>query len=171
MTGTTINRQPPTPLEGLCYLELIPAIDRDFRTIPNRDSRAIGGISVRRKLGGTPEFAASNLFGAVGLHSTPIFSTDTNQRNHPMVRGDTCQMLPRFYIDSGQNDRWLAYTLIFEEVLNNASIPHEWHLYPGFHEDPYWEAHLSSIYVGMFFPGTWRGNKLAMYHHPQFSCL
>ena len=30
----------------------------------------------------------------------------------------------------------------YQDLLDKANIPHEWYLYPGFHEDKYWKAHL-----------------------------
>ena len=135
---------PPTtnPFGQAVLFELIPAIDREFRTVPTRASHAIGGISRGGNWAAHLSLQHSELFSAVGLHSTPIFSTDTNQEIVDWIEAIPIEEFPRLFIDIGENDRWLEYSLIFEEVLNNASIPHEWHLYPGFHEDDYWATHL-----------------------------
>jgi enterochelin esterase-like enzyme len=122
--------------------DLIPAIDREFRTTPTRASRAIGGISRGGNWAAHISLQHPELFSAIGLHSTPIFSTDTNREIIEWLEAIPIEEFPRLFLDIGQNDRWLEYTLIFEEVLNQASIPHEWYLYPGFHEDDYWESHM-----------------------------
>jgi enterochelin esterase-like enzyme len=130
------------PFGQAVLYELIPAIEREFRAIPSRSSRAIGGISRGGNWAAHLGLQHPELFGAVGLHSTPIFSTDTNQEIIEWIGAIPIEEFPRFYLDTGESDRWLGYTLVFEELLNEASIPHEWHLYPGFHEDEYWASHL-----------------------------
>lgn len=122
--------------------DLIPAIDQMYRTIPTRSARAIGGISRGGNWAAHLGLQNPELFSAIGLHSTPIFSSDTNQEIIEWLEAIPIEEFPRLFLDSGEKDRWLKYTLVFEELLNNASIPHEWHLYPGYHEDDYWEAHL-----------------------------
>jgi enterochelin esterase-like enzyme len=123
-------------------LDLIPAIDQAFRTIPTRSARAIGGISRGGNWAAHLGLQHPELFSAVGLHSTPIFSTDTNKEIDEWIKAIPINEFPRMFLDIGENDRWLGFTLVFEELLNSASIPHEWHLYPGYHEDAYWAAHL-----------------------------
>ena len=136
-------KPPTTNLFGDAVLfELIPAIDRDFRTIPNRDHRAIGGISRGGNWAAHLGLQHPELFNAIGLHSTPIFSVDTNREIIEWIEAIPLEEFPRLFIDIGENDRWLSYTLIFEDLLNKANIPYEWYLYPGFHEDDYWKTHL-----------------------------
>jgi len=122
--------------------ELIPAMDQEFRTNPTRSSRAIGGISRGGNWAAHIGLQHPGLFSAIGLHSTPIFSTDTNREIVEWLEAIPIEEFPRLFLDIGHNDRWLDYTLVFEDLLNTASLPHEWYLYPGFHEDDYWKSHL-----------------------------
>jgi len=135
---------PPTqnPFGDAVLFDLIPAIDRTFRTIPTREARVIGGISRGGNWAAHLSLQHPEFFSAIGLHSTPIFSTDSNKEIREWLEAIPIETFPRLFLDIGKNTSWLEYTQIFEELLNEAIIPHEWHLYPGFHEDDYWEAHL-----------------------------
>ncbi len=122
---------------------LVPLIDEQYRTLPERSARAIGGLS--RGAGWAVHLGLSRweLFGAIGGHSLPVFWSDTGK-----VRGWLAAIptgsLPRIYLDIGEKDRQsiMQSALWFEGLLNDAGIPHEWHLYPGYHEEAYWEAHV-----------------------------
>ncbi len=58
--------------------QLIPYIDKHYRTVPKRSNRAVGGLS--RGAGWAIHLGLSywELFGAIGAHSLPVFWTDTN---------------------------------------------------------------------------------------------
>ncbi len=123
--------------------DLLPWIDENYRTIPARRSRAIGGLSRGAAWALHLGFSHWESFGAIGMHSLPVFWTDL-----PHLRGwiDAIprDQLPRIYMDLGDKDRpqisksaqW------FEGLLTDKGIPHEWHLYPGYHEEAYWESHV-----------------------------
>jgi enterochelin esterase-like enzyme len=136
--------QPDEDLFGRAVMEtLLPHIDQTYRTLSERRYRAIGGLS--RGAGWAIHLGLSNWesFGTIGAHSLPVFWTDL-----PHLRGwleaIPREALPRLYLDLGDKDRpqisksarW------FEVLLTEKDIPHEWHLYPGYHEEAYWEAHL-----------------------------
>ncbi len=124
------------------FFDLIPSIDRIYRTFPEREYRAIGGISRGGNWAIHIGLPHPGFFSAIGAHSTPIFSTDTNKDISEWLAAIPFDELPRLFVDTGENDRWFGFTLAFEELLNDEGIPHEWYLYPGFHEDKYWQSHL-----------------------------
>ena len=123
--------------------ELIPAIDQKYRTLPERTYRAIGGLS--RGAGWAVHLGLSHweLFGAIGGHSLPVFWSDTPNIRR-WLKAIPSEALPRIYLDIGEKDRpsILDSATWFEGLLTEAGIPHEWHLYPGYHEEAYWEAHV-----------------------------
>ena len=133
---------PENPFGEAIFFDLIPAIDQNFRTLPEREYRAMGGISRGGNWAIHIGLPHPGFFGAIGAHSTPVFSTDSNQEIREWLAEIQFEELPRLFIDAGENDRWLGYTLAFEQLLNDEGIPHEWYLFPGFHEDKYWESHL-----------------------------
>ncbi len=123
--------------------ELIPIIDRNYRTIPDREHRAVGGLS--RGAGWAVHLGLSEwrLFGSIGAHSLPVFWTDT-RHIRTWLKQIPSRMLPRIYLDIGDKDRpqIFASAIWFEEVLTDLGIPHEWYLFPGYHEEAYWQEHL-----------------------------
>ena len=123
--------------------QLLPRIDQLYRTRVERGYRAIGGLS--RGAGWALHLGLSRWesFGAIGLHSLPVFWTDL-----PDIKiwldSIPHRSLPRIYMDLGDRDRpQISKSAIwFEELLTEKGIPHEWHLYPGYHEEAYWEDHI-----------------------------
>ncbi len=123
--------------------DLIPRIDNEYRTLPERDYRAVGGLS--RGAGWAVHLGLSQweLFGAIGGHSLPVFWTDTYHIRE-WLDAIPLEKMPRIYLDIGEKDRpnILQSAIWFENLLTEKGIPHEWHLYSGYHEEAYWSAHL-----------------------------
>ena len=123
--------------------QLLPHIDQNYRTKPQSAYRAIGGLSRGAGWALHLGFSRWEEFGAIGMHSLPVFWTDL-----PEIRtwldAIPYQSMPRIYMDLGDKDRpQISKSAIwFEELLTEKNIPHEWHLYPGYHEEAYWQEHL-----------------------------
>ena len=122
---------------------LIPHIDTEYRTLPERVYRAIGGLS--RGAGWAVHLGLLEwkLFGAIGANSLPVFWTDTNHVSG-WLDAIPPEFMPRIYMDIGEKDRQniLNSAMWFENLLTEKGIPHEWHLFAGYHEEAYWEAHV-----------------------------
>jgi enterochelin esterase-like enzyme len=122
---------------------LVPWIDEHYRTIPDRDHRAIGGLS--RGAAWAVHIGLSNwdIFSKVGVHSGFVFHSDV-QPIYLWLNSIPEGMAPRVYMDIGNADRpditigakWL------EEILTKFSVPHEWHVFVGEHEEDYWQSHV-----------------------------
>ena len=82
-------------------------------------------------------------FSALGAHSAAIFYYDA-ERMRTMLDAIPEDSYPRIYIDIGDKDRpeIMRVTTWFEDLLNQKSIPHEWHLFSGYHSEEYWSAHM-----------------------------
>ena len=123
--------------------ELLPFIDENYRTLPARSHRAIGGLS--RGAGWAVHLGLSRweLFSAIGAHSLPVFWADTSHVRQ-WLKDIPSNALPRIYLDIGENDRpvILSSARWFENLLTEENIPHEWHLFTGYHEEAYWESHV-----------------------------
>jgi enterochelin esterase-like enzyme len=119
---------------------LMPYIDQNYRSLADREHRAIGGMS--RGAGWALRLGLRRweLFGTLGLHSLAAFGDD-----RPFLRNwleaIPPEKWPEIFIDTGENDSELGFNLLFENTLTQLGIPHEWHLYPGAHDEAYWEAH------------------------------
>lgn len=120
---------------------LIPYIDATYRTIPDRDYRAIGGLS--RGGGWAAELGLQNpgMFISIGLHSPAIFKGD-GPAMQKLVQSIPDESRPRMWIDMGDTDREWESILEFEDVLTYFGYPHEYQRYLGDHSEVYWGAHV-----------------------------
>jgi enterochelin esterase-like enzyme len=122
---------------------LVPWIDKNYRTIPDRAHRAVGGLSRGGAWAVHMGLENWELFGAIGVHSGFVFQSDV-QPIYEWLNSIPDGMAPRIYMDLGNEDRpeitqgavWL------ENLLTKYSIPHEWHLFVGEHEEAYWHSHV-----------------------------
>ena len=121
--------------------EIIPLVDRTYRTQADREHRALGGLS--RGGGWAIHYALTrhDLFGMVGLHSPVIFNDDAAilERLVPAVPASAW---PRLWLDAGDHDGDLGTIRQLEAVLTMYEVPHEWHMYAGDHTNTYWQAHI-----------------------------
>ncbi|MGH2582488.1 MAG: alpha/beta hydrolase [Anaerolineales bacterium] len=123
--------------------ELLPWVDENYRTIPEREYRAIGGLS--RGASWAIHFALTNpdLFGALGGHSPPVFIEEANKVTG-WLEAIPSEMMPRLWLDIGERDlqNIMDSAVWFESVLEDLGIPHEWHLFRGNHDEEYWSNHV-----------------------------
>jgi enterochelin esterase-like enzyme len=120
---------------------VIPWIDSNYQTLEDRQYRAIGGVS----RGGNWAIRLGLLnwetFGSLGAHSAPLFYLDLYRVPvwlEEIPRGK----MPRIYQDISEGDPNLAEAESLHEILRKAGISHDWHLFPGLHNDTYWNSHL-----------------------------
>lgn len=123
--------------------ELLPWVDTNYRTLTERQYRAVGGLSRGASWAIHFGLRFPSLFSAVGGHSPPVFREDASQ-----VRGwlDSipAEHMPRFWLDIGERDQQaiLASAIWFEDLLTQRNIPHEWYLFAGDHSEAYWSSHV-----------------------------
>jgi enterochelin esterase-like enzyme len=133
---------PPGPGFGQRLVEeLIPYIDNTYRTLPDRDHRAIGGMS--RGAGWALRLGLTrwDLFGTIGLHSLAVLQTDASQVTN-WLADIPLSTRPRLFMDIGDNDQEFEMAQVVESEFNNNGLTHEWHLYNGAHTEEYWSAHV-----------------------------
>ena len=147
--------------------ELIPDVDSRFRTVANRSSRAIAGLSMggygALKFGlKHPEvfcFVASfsgaldaasrtddaSIMKAFGeLNSTERKSNDVFRLAEEFPN-DKISQLPYFYLDCGRDDPWFSHNQRFAEILLRRKIPVEFRQLPGSHVWPYWDKQVRDV--------------------------
>ncbi|HUE99806.1 MAG TPA: alpha/beta hydrolase-fold protein [Anaerolineales bacterium] len=133
---------PPGPGFGQRLVdELIPYIDSTYRTFPDRNHRAIGGMS--RGAGWALRLGLTHwdLFGTIGLHSLAVLQKDAS-RITDWLADIPPPSRPRVFMDIGDNDPELTMAGRVESDFNDFGLPHEWHLYSGAHTEEYWSAHV-----------------------------
>ncbi len=120
---------------------LLPWVDKTYRTLPDRAHRAIGGLSRGGAWAVHLGFSASETFGAIGVHSGFFFAGDKD-KIYQWLQKTPLNSLPRIRLDIGARDDLRPYNNDLEKMLVSLQIPHEWYLYPGRHEESYWQKHL-----------------------------
>lgn len=135
--------------------EVVDHIDGNYRTIPLKESRAIGGLSMGAN--GALQVAMSypNVFGVVGAHS-PTMRTyeqrlpwwgnrDWYARYDPVTMAKSSSYLAeiKLWVDIGQDDKvWRARALELKQVLTGRKLNVKWTDFPGDHDGNYWSAHI-----------------------------
>lgn len=120
---------------------LIPFVDANYRTLADRDHRALGGLSRGGGWAVRLGFEHVDLFGSLGLHSPGIFKEDAPYLER-LIRGIPEESRPRLWLDVGDNDREQESIIQFEETLTRIGYVHEFHYYFGDHSEAYWAAHV-----------------------------
>lgn len=125
-----------TTFDSYLVNELVPQVDRQWRTTAERASRAIGGISLG---GGRALETAANhpgLFTAVGGHSATIpHAADLPGR---LDRDGL-----RVYLDVGAKDSLRSADQSLADELDQRAGAYEFHVNPGEHVRAYWSTHLT----------------------------
>lgn len=159
--------KPTDRYESYMVKELIPEIDKNYRTIATRDGRVIAGLSMggfgSLKFGlKYPEMfmlvgsfsgaigAASyteKTAGAIGKSLDVVFGPDGSETRKAndifmMVRDLTSEkskVLPFIYQSCGTEDFLIQNNRDFLALMNEKKIPHEYREHPGGHEWKFWD--------------------------------
>jgi enterochelin esterase-like enzyme len=120
---------------------LIPYIDSTYHTLPDRNHRAIGGLS--RGSGWALRLGLSrwDLFSVIGLHSLAVLQSDRTKLEGWVVDIPPSSR-PSIFMDIGDNDQELNMAISVESLFTEAGISHEWYRYRGTHTEEYWSAHV-----------------------------
>lgn len=159
---------PNDKYESYIVKELIPEIDKTYRTIASRDGRVIAGLSMggygSLKFGMKyPEmFTLIGSFsgalgatswtektaGAIGKSMDAVFGADLAAASRAsndifkMAREltpDKVKSLPYIYQSCGTEDFLIQNNRDFLKLLNDAKVPHEYREHPGIHDWVFWD--------------------------------
>ena len=133
--------------------DLIPWVDAHYRTLMDREYRAIGGLSRGGNWAVRIGIMNWDLFEAIGAHSAPLFYGDLD-RIPGWIEAIPESKIPRLYLDIGGDDTDWEDAAAFESLLVELSVPHSWHQFPGMHEESYWHAHLDEYLL--WYSSGWR---------------
>jgi enterochelin esterase-like enzyme len=134
--------------------DVVREIDARFSTIPAPASRAIGGLSMGGWGALYQGFTHPDIFGVVGATS-PSFYPDNDYLQFlgtgpeyaskdplSLVKTAPGVLAVRLWVDIGQDDPWVSWSVEFHDALVERGVQFEWHLYPGTHNGEYWAAHV-----------------------------
>ncbi len=159
--------------ESYIIKELIPEIDKTFRTISDRDHRAIAGLSMGgyggMKFGikypqmfslagsfsgalGAAAFTEKNA-GQIGKGLDAIFGpADSELRKKNDIFGlvkaltpERIKELPFLYVDCGTEDFLYSSNKDFAALLVETKIPHEFRELPGAHNWTFWNSQVKEF--------------------------
>lgn len=139
-------------LDKIVTEELIPYVDRNYRTIPDRDHRALAGLS----MGGAQAMRIGlnhlDQFAFIGAFSPAIAITDLN-KDYDGVLADTAkinQRLRLLWLGIGNDDFLFVPVKQSHEVLEKAGIKHVWMQSSGAHVWTIWRKYLADFAPRLF---------------------
>ncbi len=150
------------PYEDHIVYDVVDFVDRHFNTLPQRDGRALAGLSMGgygamlHAIKHADRFCcASSLSGALGVAHMP---TQGNQRLLPHLeagipiediccfeqakRLPTMDTPPAIRFDCGTDDFLYKQNVAFHEHLDELDVEHIYKAYPGIHNWDYWDQHI-----------------------------
>ena len=122
--------------------DLIPYIDSTYRTFPDRNHRAIGGMSRGAGWALRLGFTRWDLFSVIGLHSLAVFQGDASKID-AWIADIPPSLQPSLFMDIGDDDQELVEAIAVEAQFAENGLAHEWHRYSGAHTEEYWSAHVN----------------------------
>jgi enterochelin esterase-like enzyme len=129
--------------EGQVVNDLIPHVDGTYRTLAEREGRAIGGISRGGVWALEIGFMHAGLFSTVGAHSPALSVNLAPQPYNPfyLLAGPSVGML-RIYLSTGDADWTKETTEELHQALDGQGIAHRFAVHPGSHTKALWEANM-----------------------------
>ncbi|WP_328471191.1 alpha/beta hydrolase-fold protein [Actinoplanes sp. NBC_00393] len=137
--------------------EIVPLVDRAYRTIADRDHRGISGISMGGQGAFTLGLGNPAVFSSIASHMgalslPPLAGTPAEQAANAGLRPLTMvAAMPaadlnrhRYYFDGGDADeyRFGAAAQQMSTALATKGVRHDYQLGPGRHDDAYWMPKL-----------------------------
>ena len=134
-----------TEFDAVISQDLVPAIDSRFRTIADREHRALAGLS----MGGAESMRIGlhhlELFATIGLFSPAIGSLDP-ARDYNGKLADANKRLRLLWIGIGRDDTsFFAGVKKSHEALEKAGIHYVWIESDGAHTWTVWRKYLADF--------------------------
>lgn len=156
------------PWGDYIWKDVVDYVDANYRTLPRRESRAIGGLSA----GGQSAFMLAlthpEVFSIAGGHSLSLRGADGSlaffgtrgyfKQYDPtwlVQNTDTWRRLTLWIDVSANDNQWGGPIHDFHALLDSHNVPHDWiDTWPGKHDNDYWSAHIGDYLI-------WYASKLA----------
>lgn len=160
--------------ENYIVNDLIPAIDKDYRTLADRGNRYIAGLSMGGY--GSIKFGLKYpaMFSLVGSFSGALRAAEWTEKNsaewvlksimpvygpdgsetrkandiYKLLQefpADRLNELPFVYMDCGTEDGLIGMNHDFAKILRERKIPHEFRERPGKHDWQYWDSQVQEF--------------------------
>jgi enterochelin esterase-like enzyme len=156
--------------------DIVTSVDQEYRTIPDPESRAIGGLSMGGE--GALRLALLNpdVFGIAAAHSPSLrvsydqlapelqdlYGTEAQWRAgspYWLVSDTDAAYRIKIALDVGEDDPWRANIEQLDERLTERGISHRFEVLPGEHAAEYWIGNVDH-YLS-FYSEAFQGNPVA----------
>jgi enterochelin esterase-like enzyme len=141
-----LSRLLPRPTFGLdsgfendLLKDVIPHVESHYSVKPDRESRAIAGLSMGGGQALTIGLKHMDRFAWVGGFSSAIFGQPGDLVANP---ADASKMLRLLWLSCGDTDRLMDASKGFHTTLEDKKVPHVWHVDGGGHTWPVWKNDL-----------------------------
>jgi len=133
----------PNSFEGQIVQELVPIVDQLFKTDPRPQMRAIGGVSRGGVWSLEIGFLNPELFNVVAGHSACLNVNEAPPAYDPLKLTDRASLKSqRIWLDAGDEDYCQPGAEALHTALDASEVAHEYHVWPGIHDDSLWAEHL-----------------------------
>jgi enterochelin esterase family protein len=133
--------------DKLMLNELIPIIDRNFRTLKNKRYRAIAGLSMGGGQAIQIGFKNLDMFGSIGVLSAYPWRFDMKAIYKDYDLNEELELL---WLGYGKDDRSHKNGLRFHEELKKERIDHIWYECDGGHVWQVWRKHFYDLATHLF---------------------
>jgi enterochelin esterase-like enzyme len=152
--GYWMNQEGGVPWGEYVARDVVAHVDATYRTVPRREARAVGGLSMGAHGALQLSLNYPDVFSIVGAHSPSIRGEDSAPtyfgtgsafaRHDPisLVQNATLADPPQIWIDTGESDLWRASAQALHQTLLARGWDHEWRVFPGGHDGWYWGDHM-----------------------------
>jgi enterochelin esterase-like enzyme len=150
--GEPSRRGQPDRFAELVVSELVPLVDRKFRTLADREQRAIAGLSMGGGQAMRTGLANLDLFASIGTFSGAIREFDP-ETSFGGALGDADaanRRLRLLWIGCGSKDSLIEPARGLHEKLTGHDVKHVWFEGPGSHEWQVWRKHLHDFAPRLF---------------------
>ena len=141
-----------TVFDRIVSADLIPFIDAHFRTIPDRNHRALAGLSMGGAQALRIGFNHLDQFGYIGAFSPAVAITDIT-KDYDGILADSARLnrqLRLLWIGIGSDDFLFAPVNESHEALEKAGIKHLWLESSGAHVWTVWRKYLADFAPRLF---------------------
>ncbi len=141
-------------LDPAFVTDLLPYVEATYRTLTDREHRAIGGLSRGGGWSIHLGLRYPELFGRVGGHSPAVFLGDENNilAYTRLIARDG--PVPALYVDVGDTDAQRQSAIWLDQIFTWFEFGHTYLLQPGGHTEAYWSAHMADYL--RFYAADWR---------------
>ncbi len=152
----TTNRTQPDSFSDLVKNDLVPFVDAKFRTLADREHRAIAGLSMGGGQAMRTGLAQLDHFAWIGSFSGAVreFDIETSYGGAFRDAATANRQLRLLWIGCGTEDRLIQGARQIHDSLTKHNVNHVWLEIPGSHEWQVWRKHLHDFAPRLFQNGT-----------------